>query len=181
MGVYYNFYLERKIDNDKWMPIKYKDDDCFYYVRSYAREFYCEYGSSFSIAFDYMNEVFKKENLQKYNNANNFEKKYMCSYYYMDLDRIASDYHNKIHEYGGIISKLDYKKLKSKYDYEPTIIDETVYAQFKDNIKENYIYYEWDTYYGEYYYLYEIMPIIEEILKANNLKIEDVRLLCSIS
>ena len=41
------------------------------------------------------------------------------------------------------------------------------------------MYYEWDDTYSEYYYLYEIMPIIEKALKDNNLEYKDVRLLCS--
>ena len=74
----------------------------------------------------------------------------------------------------------DYKKLQSDSEYSPKIIDEEVYARFKDNIKENYIYHEWDTCYGEEYYLYELMPKINEILKENDLTLDDVRLLCKI-
>ena len=96
MGIWYDFYLEKRIKNEKWMPLKYNDSECLY------------------------------------------------------------------------------------SDYSPKIIDEEVYAKFKDNIKENYIYHEWDTYYGEEYYLYELMPIINEILKENDLTINEVRLLCKI-
>ena len=180
MGTYYDFYLEKKIGEDKWIPLKYNGNNSFYYVRSYGFEFANEYGSHFPIGFNYMNEEFKNQNIEKYNNAKEYEKNLMCRYFLMDLEKIALDYKNKIHEYAGIISKNDYKKLQSNMDYNPKIIDEEIYAKFNDNIKENYIYHEWDTYYGEYYYLYELMPIIDEMLKANNLTIDDVRLLCEI-
>jgi len=98
----------------------------------------------------------------------------------MELELIDFDYRNNIHEYAGIISKNDYKKLQSDSEYSPKIIDEEVYARFKNNIKENYIYHEWDTCYGEEYYLYELMPKINEILKENDLTLDDVRLLCKI-
>ncbi|MGM9971066.1 MAG: hypothetical protein ACI35W_01495 [Anaeroplasmataceae bacterium] len=180
MGVYYNFCLEKKIEDDKWISLEYEGDNTFYYVRSHARFFIEEYGSSFPIGFNHMNEEFKKKNMEQYNNANELEKGLMCSYYWMDLDRIIEDYSAGIHEYAGIISKNDLKKLKSYSDYNPKIIDEEIYAKFEDDIKKNYIYYEWDTYYGEYYYLYKIVPIIEQMLKIYNLNICDVRLLCRI-
>ena len=127
-----------------------------------------------------MNEEFKDENKEKYESLSEIERRFLCNYYIMNLELIELDYRNNIHEYAGIISKNDYKKLQSDSDYCPKIIDEEVYAKFKDNIKENYIYYEWDTYYGEEYYLYKLMPIINEILNENNLMINDVRLLCRI-
>ena len=180
MGVWYDFYLEKRIKKEKWIPLKYKGDRSFYSVRSYGRSFCDRYGGPFSIGFEYMNEEFKDENKEKYESLSEIERRFLCNYYIMDLELIDLDYRNNIHEYAGIISKNDYKKLQSDSDYSPKIIDEEVYAKFKDNIKENYIYYEWDTYYGEEYYLYKLMPIINEILNENNLMINDVRLLCRI-
>lgn len=180
MGVWYDFYLEKRIEKEKWIPLKYKGDRSFYSVRSYGRSFCDRYGGSFSIGFEYMNEEFKDENKEKYESLSEIERRFFCNYYIMDLELIEFDYRNNIHEYAGIISKNDYKKLQSDSDYSPKIIDEEVYAKFKDNIKENYIYYEWDTYYGEEYYLYELMPIINEMLKENDLTINEVRLLCQI-
>jgi len=178
MGTSYIFYLEKRIEGDKWLPLKYNGDASFYYVRSYAREFTDEYGAIFPIGFNYMNEEFKEENREKYNNCDEYEKKLYCLYYIMDLDRIIEDYHSEIHEFAGIISKNDLKKLKTNCDYCPKIIDEEIYASFDDRIRKNYVYHEWDTYYGEYYYLYEIVPIIEQMLLEYNLTINDVRLLC---
>jgi hypothetical protein len=180
MGIWYDFYLEKRIKNEKWMPLKYNDSECLYSVRSYGHDFCNKYGTMFPIGFEYMNEVFKEKNKEKYNNSSDLDKRFLCNYYLMDLELIDFDYKNNIHEYAGIISKNDYKKLQSYSDYSPKIIDEEVYAKFKDNIKENYIYHEWDTYYGEEYYLYELMPIINEILKENDLTINEVRLLCKI-
>lgn len=99
----------------------------------------------------------------------------------MDLERIRDDYNLGIHEYDGIISKNSFKKLQSNPEYNPKIIDEEVYAAFKDEIKENYMYYEWDLYYGECYYLYKIMPLVNSILEEHQLSIKDVRLLCRVS
>lgn len=90
------------------------------------------------------------------------------------------DFDNNVHEYAGIISKNSYQHLQSDCNYNPKIIEEEIYAKFPQDIKENYMYYEWDNSDSEYYYLYQIMPIIEKALQNNNLKYKDVRLLCRI-
>ena len=79
MGVYYNFYLDKNIGDDKWLSIIVDDTDIIYYMRS-----------------------------------------------------------------------------------------------------RHWLYDEWDDSCSEYYYLYEIMPIIEKALKDNNLEYKNVRLLCNI-
>ena len=28
MGIWYDFYLEKRIKNEKWMPLKYNDSEC---------------------------------------------------------------------------------------------------------------------------------------------------------
>ncbi|MBR6459525.1 MAG: hypothetical protein IKS49_05120 [Actinomycetaceae bacterium] len=181
MGTYYYFHLEKKSDNDTWHPIKVDDSDYFHYVRNHAREFVLEYGSYSSIGFQNLNEEYKKANQEKYDAANDFEKHYIANFELMDLERIKEDYDRGLHEYGGIISRHSFKLLQSNMDYCPKIIDEEVYAAFKDDVKENYMYHEWDTFYGEYYYLYEIMPKVNKILKEENLTLDDVRLLCRVS
>ena len=60
MGVWYDFYLEKRIENEKWMPLKYNDDDCLYSVRSYGHSFCDKYGGMYPIGFEHMNEVFKE-------------------------------------------------------------------------------------------------------------------------
>ena len=70
--------------------------------------------------------------------------------------------------------------LLSDFEYEPKIIDEEVYSRFSDDIKQNYVYHEWDSFYGEYYYLYEIIPRVEKIMNADGLSLNQVRLLCRI-
>ena len=181
MGVYYYYYLEKNIGADKWESIKYKGSDYFYFVRSYAHAFQDEYGAAFPMGFQFLNEEYKRENLSKYEEASEVDKYSICNFYLMDLERIRDDYNLGIHEYDGIISKNSFKKLQSNPEYNPKIIDEEVYAAFKEEIKENYMYYEWDLYYGECYYLYEIMPLVNSILEEHQLSIEDVRLLCRIS
>jgi len=34
MGVYYNFYLDKNIGDDKWLSIIVDDTDIIYYMRS---------------------------------------------------------------------------------------------------------------------------------------------------
>lgn len=92
---------------------------------------------------------------------------------------MKTDYDNDIHAHAGIISKNSYKHLLTNCDYNAKIIEEKIYANMNLEIKENYMYYEWDDTCSEYYYLYEIIPIIEKALKDNNLEYKDVRLLCS--
>ena len=53
-------------------------------------------------------------------------------------------------------------------------------SKFSDDIKQNYVYHEWDTFYGEYYYLYEIIPRVEKMMNADELSLDQVRLLCRI-
>ena len=45
MGVYYDFYLEKLVEKDKWSSIQYGDSDVLYSVRNHARAFFDEYGS----------------------------------------------------------------------------------------------------------------------------------------
>ena len=70
--------------------------------------------------------------------------------------------------------------LLSDSGYEAKIIDEEVYARFSDDLKQNYVYHEWDSNYGEYYYLYEIIPRVEKMMNAEELRMNQVRLLCRI-
>jgi hypothetical protein len=104
----------------------------------------------------------------------------VCDFYEMDLDRMMKDYNSGLHEYAGIISRNAYRHLLSDSEYEAKIIDEEVYSKFSDDIKQNYVYHEWDTFYGEYFYLYEIFPRIEKAMSADGLSLNQVRLLCRI-
>lgn len=175
MGTYYDFYLEKIIDNDKYLPLKYNGKDSFYYVRNNANEFFYHYGTYFPLSINYMNEEYKKQHIHISN-----DKDYKENYYLMDLNQIEIDYNNNIHDYAGIISKNDLKKLKTDSDFIPKIIEESVFIKLPNKIKKHYIYHEWDYYYDTSYYLYIIMPIIKEILTENHLKINEVRLLCRI-
>ena len=139
MGVYYYYYLEKNIGADKWESIKYKGSDYFYFVRSHAHAFQDEYGASFPMGFQFLNDEYKRENQTKYDEASEVDKYSICNFYLMDLERIRDDYTLGIHEYDGIISKNSFKKLQSNPEYNPKIIDEEVYAAFKDEIKENYM------------------------------------------
>lgn len=49
MGTWYLYYLEKRMGNEKWTPLKYNDDDCIYSVRSFCRSFYDKYGTMFPI------------------------------------------------------------------------------------------------------------------------------------
>ncbi len=180
MGVYYDFYLDKKIDGDKWSSLLYNNDYCIYYVRSYGNWFLDEYRSGREIGFEGLSEEYKTKNREHYEKVKATWEARCYVFEEMDLDRIMSDYKNELHDYAGIISKHAYKKLQSDPEYEPKIIEEEVYAKFKDNIKEHYVYHEWDSYLGESYYLYELMPIVEQLLKENNLSLDDVRLLCHV-
>lgn len=180
MGVYYDFYLEKMEGEDKWSSIKYEDSDCLYSVRSHARLFFDEYGFSIPLKFQCLSQDYQSENQEKYENCNEIEKSFICNFYEMDLKRMVKDYNSELHEYAGIISKNDYKHLLSDPEYEAKIIDEEVYAVFSEDVKQNYMYHEWDTYFGEYYHLYKIMPLIENMLNADKLSLDQVRLLCRI-
>lgn len=181
MGVYYDFYLERHIGNDKWVPIKIDGSEIIYSVRGRAFEFQNEYGASFPMSFQSLNEEYKKKNREKYDASNEPDKHFLANFYWMDLLRIKKDYEMGLHENAGIISKNSYKRLQSDPYYNPKVIDEEVYAAFSDEIKGNYMYHEWDDDLSEYYYLYEIMPLVNKALKDNGLTIDEVRLLCRIN
>ena len=180
MGVYYDFYLEKLVEKNKWSSIQYEDSDCFYSVRSSARSFVDEYGSAIPLGFHYLSQEFQAKNREKYDNCNEIEKQFLLNYYEMDLDRMLKDYNSGLHEYAGIISRNSYRHLLSDPEYEAKIIDEEVYSRFSDDIKQHYVYHEWDTFYGEYYYLYEIIPRVEKMMNADELSMDLVRLLCRI-
>lgn len=179
MGVYYNFYLDKNIGDDKWLSINVDDTDIIYYMRS-RHWLYDEYSVGLPLNFKYLSQDYQEKNFERYNSLSDSEKAYCFNFYEMDLDRMKEDYENNIHAYAGIISKNSYKHLQTDCDYNAKIIDEEVYANMDPDIKENYMYYEWDDSCSEYYYLYEIMPIIEKALKDNNLEYKNVRLLCNI-
>ncbi len=179
MGVYYDYYLDKKIDDNHWLQILVDGKACLYYVRSW-RELFDEYSIGPRIEFQCLSEEYQEQHREQYEKEKAEGHQLGFSFYEMDLVRMQLDYKNQVHEYAGIISKNSYKRLQSDVEYCPKIIEEEIYAKFKDNIKDNYIYYEWDTIFSEYYYLYQIMPIIENALADNNLKIEDVRLICHI-
>jgi hypothetical protein len=179
MGVYYDFYLDKNISEDKWSSVIVNDNDIIFYMRS-RNYLYDEYSTGFPLDFKYLSQEFQEKNKEEYESLEKYEKIGYCNFYHMDLERMKKDFDNDIHEYAGIISKNSYKHLQSNCDYNAKIIEEEVYAKFSPDIKENYMYYEWDDTCSEYYYLYEIMPIIEKALKDNNLEYKDVRLLCNI-
>lgn len=179
MGVYYNFYLDKNIGDDKWLSINVDDTDIIYYMRS-RHWLYDEYSVGLPLNFKYLSQDYQEKNFERYNSLSDSEKAYCFNFYEMDLDRMKTDYDNDIHAYAGIISKNSYKHLLTNCDYNAKIIEEKVYANMNPEIKENYMYYEWDDSCSEYYFLYEIMPIIEKALKDNNLEYKNVRLLCNI-
>ena len=185
MSTYYDYYLEKKIDENKWSTIVSREKDpekgklSFYYTSGIGHEFFDEY-SGWQIGFEYCSEEYKNEFRKWYEKENGPFKSYYCPYE-MDLVMIVFDYKNQLHEFSGIISKNSYKRLQSDIEYNAKIIDEEVYAAFKDNVKENYLYYEWDSIYGSSYYIYEIMPLINNLINENNLKYDDVRLICHLT
>lgn len=179
MGVYYDFYLDKKIADDMWSSIILDDSDIFFSMRS-RRYLYDEYSLGFPFRFRYLSQEFQEKNKERYENLNESDKIAYFNFYEMDLERMKIDFDNNVHEYAGIISKNSYKHLQSDCNYNAKIIEEEIYAKFTQDIKENYMYYEWDDSYSEYYYLYQIMPKIEKALQNNNLKYKDVRLLCRI-
>ena len=185
MSTYYNYYLERKESDDKWLALMPEEEEpdtlelSFYYTSGIGHDFFDEY-SGWQIDFEYCGEEYKKRYQKQYENESDFFKKYYLPYE-MDLDRIIMDHDNQLHEYAGIISRNSYKRLQSDPEFNPKIIDEEVYAAFKDDVKENYLYYEWDTVYDRCYYLYQIVPLINDLIKKNSLKYQDVRLLCRIN
>ena len=65
--------------------------------------------------------------------------------------------------------------------FDPKITDEKAYAAFKDDVKENHLYFEWDLLYGSCYDIYEIMRLINDLLNENHLQYDDVRLMCHVS
>lgn len=179
MGVYYNFYLDKNIGDDKWLSIIVDDTDIIYYIRS-SHWLYDEYSVGLPLNFKNLSQDYQEKNFERYNSLSDSEKAYCFNFYEMDLDRMKTDYDNDIHAHAGIISKNSYKHLLTNCDYNAKIIEEKIYANMNPEIKENYMYYEWDDSCSEYYYLYEIMPIIEKALKDNNLEYKNVRLLCNI-
>ena len=178
MGVYYDFYLDKNIGDNKWSSIIVDDSDIIYYMRS-RPWLYDEYSYGLPLSFKYLSQEYQEKNFEKYNSLTDTEKFYEYKFYEMDLNRMKADFDSGIHENAGIISKNSYKRLQRNCDYNAKIIAEETYASMNPNIKENYLYYEWDDTCSEYYYLYEIMPIIEKALEDNNLEYKDVRLLCS--
>ena len=180
MGVYYDFYLEKRVGEDRWSSINYLDSDILFSVRSYARAFFDEYGCVFPLGFQRLSQEYQSKYKEKYDSSNDIEKSFICRFYEMDIDKMIKDYNAGLHEYAGIISKNAYRHLMSNCEYEAKIIDEEIFARLTNDIKKNYIYHEWDTFYGEYYYLYEIVPLVERVIEANKLNINDVRLLCRI-
>ena len=180
MGVYYDFYLEKLVEKDKWSSIQYGDSGELYSVRNHARSFFDEYGSAIPLEFECLSQEYQVKNQEKYNNCNETDRRFLCDFYEMDLLRMMRDYNSGLHEYAGIISRNAYKHLLYDSEYEAKIIDEEVYSKFSDDIKQNYVYHEWDTFYGEYYYLYEIIPKVEKMMNAHELSLDQVRLLCRI-
>lgn len=180
MGVYYDFYLEKLVEKDKWSSIQYGDSDVLYSVRNHARAFFDEYGSAIPLGFHCLSQEYQAKNREQYDNCNEIEKRFLCDFYEMDLDRMMKDFNSSLHEYAGIISRNAYRHLLSDSGYEAKIIDEEVYARFSDDLKQNYVYHEWDSNYGEYYYLYEIIPRVEKMMNAEELRMNQVRLLCRI-
>ena len=180
MGVYYDFYLEKLVEKDKWSSVQYEDSDVLYSVRSHARSFFDEYGFGLPLGFQCLSQEYQAKNREKYDNCDEIEKRFLCDFYEMDLDRMMKDYNSGLHEYAGIISRNAFRHLLSDSEYEAEIIDEEVYSKFSDDIKQNYVYHEWDTFYGEYYYLYEIIPRVKKIMNADRLSLDQVRLLCRI-
>lgn len=179
MVVYYDFYLDKKVGDDLWSSIIVGDSDIIYSMRS-RPWLYEEYSIGFPLGFKFLSQEYQEKNLERYNSLEDSEKRFSYSFYEMDLDRMRIDYKNNIHENAGIISKNSYKHLQTDCDYNAKIIEEEIYATFSPEIKENYIYYEWDSSDSEYYYLHDMMPIIEKALQDNNLEYKDVRLLCNI-
>ena len=184
MSTYYNYYLERKEADGKWSTVLPEETDpytlklSFYYTSGIGQVFFDEY-SGWQIGFEYCSEEYKKEYQKQYENESDPFRNYYYPYE-MDLERIIMDYNNQLHEYAGIISRNSYKRLQSDPEYDPKIIDEETYAAFKDDVKENYLYHEWDTIYDSCYYLYQIVPLINDLIRKNDLDYQGVRLLCTV-
>lgn len=64
MGVYYDFYLDKNIGDDKWSSIIVDDSDIIYYMRS-RPWLYEEYSSSLPLDFKYLSQEYQEKNLKK--------------------------------------------------------------------------------------------------------------------
>ena len=177
MGVWYEFYLDKQIGEDEWSSVLVNNSKIIYEVRGGFTHYFCdEYGYD-EIWFNNLSKEFQQENKEKYEEYSEHNREWAFTFHYLELERMHEEYINEVHEYAGIISKNSYKRLQTNPDYNAKIIEESDYARFKDNIKEHYLYYEWNSTQSEFYYLYEIMPIVEKALKDNNLNINEVRLI----
>lgn len=107
MGVYYNFYLDKNIGDDKWLSIIVDDTDIIYYMRS-RHWLYDEYSVGLPLNFKYLSQDYQEKNFERYNSLSDSEKAYCFNFYEMDLDRMKTDYDNDIHVHAGIISKNSY-------------------------------------------------------------------------
>ena len=58
MGVYYDFYLEKLVEKDKWSSIQYEDSDVLYSVRNHARSFFDEYGAAIPLGFQWLSQEY---------------------------------------------------------------------------------------------------------------------------
>ena len=66
MGVYYNFYLDKNIGDDKWSSIIVDDSDIIYYMRS-RPWLYDEYSVGLPLNFKYLSQDYQEKNFERYN------------------------------------------------------------------------------------------------------------------
>lgn len=181
MGIYYDYYLEKK-DKDGWHRLSSLEDgsSMIYYHRSYGYDFVGEYEICELSFNDYCVEA-KKNYAEKYEQA---EKDNALSFFYpryceLSIELMFQDFDNGIHEYAGIIKKNDRLKIERNPEYIPDMIDEADFNKLPEEIKDNYIFYAWDSPWSEYGHIYDLVPIIRDMLKYYDLTVSDVRLICS--
>ena len=179
MGIQYFYYLEQK-KKGEWIVLT---EDCICCTYFLGEAFFNRYSTDNKLPFNKLNKEYREEYQQKYDNASESDKEDLCAFYEMNLLKMFEDYNDDIHECFGIVSRSAVKLFVADYncDYEPTVIDEEIYAKFSDKMKENYEFFAWDRPGGEFYYLYELMPTINAYIDAYGLKMDSVRLVCRVS
>ena len=180
MGVYYYYYLEQK-EKDGWHRLKGPDEDnsIYYHTGSYGNDFVSNYEYR-QLSFEEFSEEAKniyREDYDEWNKENRYD--YFYPYFYeLSLDLMFKDFDEGILEYAGIITKNDRLKIERDSRYIPETISVEDFNKLPERIKDNYIFYTWDSPWSEYGHIYDLVPIIRTMLKDYKLSLKDVRLSC---
>ena len=182
MGVYYDYYLEKK-EEDGWHRLNAleegNDASIYYHSGSYG----CDYVRNYEIrqlSFEELAEETKDIYRESYDNCKEAKRyDYFYPYFYeLSIDLMFKDFDEGIHEYAGIITRNDRLKIERNSEYIPETISVEDFNKLPEGIKDNYVFYVWDSPWSDYVHTYELVPIIRDMLKTYNLSIDDVRLTC---